>query len=144
MEELSGSVMADLRKIGKAFSEGRLPRPLGTPEARARLISRYPSLSEQMDRSMTTLKNVKLTSVLGTSLPKDICDIMHVLELWAKKSPGADKHGDAVLLIEAYGDVNVHTAMTIMEYRDLGEFRLCRCPKCQEFFSERPETAGGW
>lgn len=134
MDELSGSVLADLRTIGRAFSDGRLPTPLGSPEAKQRLIERFPSLSEQLDRSTTTIKNVKLTSVLGTSLPKEICDIIHVLELWSQKDAGPEKHQDAVLLVEAYGDINVHTAMTVMEYRDFGTFRMCRCRKCQEFF----------
>lgn len=144
MDELSGSVLADLRRIGRAFSDGRLPTPLGPPEAKKRLIERYPTLSEQLDRSTTTIKNVKLTSVLGTSLPKDICDIIHVLELWAQKDAGQEKHQDAVLLVEAYGDVNVHTAMTVMEYRDLGTFRMCRCRACQDFFSGVEEAKTGW
>lgn len=142
MDELSGSVLADLRKIGRSCIEGRLPRPLGPPEAKERLMRRFPTLGEQLDRSTTTIKNVKLTSVLGTSLPKDISDIIHVLELWSQKPAGPEKHEDAVLLVDAYGDINVHTAMTVMEYRDLGTFRLCRCRRCQEFFNSSDSHPG--
>jgi len=135
MEELTGSVLADLRKIGTAIQEGRLPCPMPKPELKPELIRRYPTMDETLERSTTTLKNVKLTSVLGCSLPKDICDIIHFLEEWAHKPIGDEKRDDANLAVELYGNINVHTAMTVMQYRDSGVFNLCQCPFCLEFFS---------
>lgn len=135
MEELTGSVLADLRKIGTAIQQGRLPCPMPKPELMPELIRRYPSLSEALERSTTTLRNVKLTSVLGCSLPKEICDIMHFLEEWSQKTDADEKRDDASLIVDLYGNINVHTAMTVKQYRDSGVFNLCKCPFCTEFYS---------
>lgn len=136
--EDAGLTQNDLGTIGKACSEGRLPAPLGRKETADRILESHPALNDRLARSSATSKNSCLSAALGVGLPSELNSIILLLDHWNKRESGEEKHQDAVRLVEGFGEVNIHTAMVLRQYRDTGKFKMCKCPKCTQFFS----TAG--
>lgn len=138
--DTADSSAVGLHAIRKACSDGRLPAPFGPAETLDRLSELSVAPGDRAARMGAALGNSRLTLALGAALPEEFIRIIRMLDQWNKRKPSEEKHQDAVLLVDGFGEVNVHTAMILMQYRDTGKLKMCRCPKCAQFYSGAEEA----